>query len=79
MDPEDVHHVSAARGCRIAWNSQTRNNATPGLRQSGGHSGYKMTHLSCLDDNATLLEPETKPQEVELAHQKPSSALWFPQ
>ena len=25
-----------------------------------------MTHLSCLDDNVTLLVPETKPQDVEL-------------
>ena len=25
-----------------------------------------MTHLSWLDDNVTLLMPETKPQEVEL-------------
>ena len=66
VDPGDFHHVSVARGCRIAWSSQTRSNAIPGLPQSGGHSGYKMTHLSCLDGNVTLLVPETKPQEVEL-------------
>ena len=39
---------------------------TPGLPQCEGHSGYKMSHLSCLDDNATLLVPDTKPQEVVL-------------
>ena len=40
--------------------------ATPGLPQSEGHSGYKMSHLSCLDKNVTLLVPDTKPQEVVL-------------
>ena len=64
IDPGDFHHVSVARGGKINWNSQTRNNATPGLLQSEGHSGYKMSHLSCLDNNVTLLVPDTKPQEV---------------
>ena len=66
IDPSDFHHVSVARGGKIKWNSQPQNNATPGLPQSEGHSGYAMSHLSCLDDNVTLLVPDTKPQEVVL-------------
>ena len=70
MDPGDFHHVSVARGCRIDWDSRTQNNAIPGLPQSGGHAGYKMSHLSCLDDNVTVLVPDTKPQEVVLGSSK---------
>ena len=58
--------MSVARGGKINWNSQTQNNATPGLPQSEGHPGYKMSHLPCLDDNVTLLVPDAKPQEVVL-------------
>ena len=64
--PSDFHHASVARGGEIKWSLQTQNNASPGLPQSEGHSGYTMSHLSCLDDNVTLLVPHTKPQEVVL-------------
>ena len=66
VDPGDIHHVSVARGCRIEWDSQPRIHTTPRLHQSGDHSEYEMTHLSCMDDNVTLLVPETKPQDVDL-------------
>ena len=61
IDPSDFHHVSAARGGKIKWNSQLQNNPIPGLPQSEGHFGYAVSHLSCLDDNVTLLVPDTKP------------------
>ena len=67
MDPNDFHHVSMHRGCKIELNMETGNNATPRLPQNRGHSGHVMSHLSCLNDNVTLTMSETKPEHVVLS------------
>ena len=66
MDPNDFHHVSMHRGCRIGWNMENDSNASPRLPQHQGHSGHVMSHLSCLNDNVTLTMSETKSEDVVL-------------